>query len=244
MASAMDVDGGNGFASAAAGRGKRRFTGVTRGYKKPRVSTNVQRAVDKAVVTKLRKMTEIKYKDTSVTHAAGTAATITPLTDIASGDSNITRSGRKINLISLSGRCFAQVDNDNFFGDKCRVIIFRDNRQVGDTTPTVTQVLESAGVYAHLNKNNAGRFTILRDWFLKLSPCNKPENAVAATYATTDNIQIWKVFAKLKGHASYNGDASTDIEAGGLYLLQIADATTMGFETTIFCNLRLRWSDQ
>lgn len=242
MASAMDVD--NGFASASAGGKKRRFTGVTRGYKKPRVSANVQRAVDKAVVSKLRKMTEIKYKDTSALHAAGTTATITALTDIASGDSNITRSGRKVNLISLSGRCFAQVDNDNFFGDKIRCIIFRDNRQVGDTIPTTTQVLESAGVFSHLNKNNSGRFTIIRDWLMKLSPCNKPENAIAATYATTDNIQVWKVFAKLKGHASYNGDASTDIESGGLYLLQMGDAVTAGYESTVYCNLRLRWSDQ
>jgi len=206
-------------------------------------SKSTRPAMKRSIKRVVRSMVETKYKDTNVTHAAGTSATVTALTDIAAGDTNVARSGQKVFLKSLSWRMFAQTDNDNYFGDKYRIIIFRDTRQVGDTIPTSSQLLETAtDVYSHLNKNNGSRFKVLKDFFFQTSPA-AAGNATTTSYGQPGNIRVFKGFKRLKGTCYYNGSASTDIERGGLYILQLADRNTAMEMSTIVSNLRLRWTD-
>lgn len=199
------------------------------------------RAVKRQVVKALKSLSELKYTDTSMQHTSGSTATIAHLSGVAAGDTNIARSGRKIFLKSLQWRGGFLTDNDNFFGDLVRILIFKDLRQVGDTTPAATDVLESSSVYAFVNKNNAGRFMVLRDYLFNLAPAGS--NGAGGTYGQSANFIPVKGYRKLKSSCMYNGDAATDIEKGGIYCLVVCDHNTAGALTAGNLNFRLRWSD-
>jgi len=91
-----------------------------------------------------------------------------------------------------------------------RIILLWDTQQVGDTNPSVTDVLETASPYSPLATASAGRFKVLKSWF----------------FTTDDNKAQTKLithYADFRTHTRYNGTANTDIQKNGLYLLAIAD---------------------
>ena len=94
-----------------------------------------------------------------------------------------------------------------------RIILLWDTQQIGDTSPAVTDVLETASPYSPLATANAGRFKILKSWFFTTDD-NKTQ---------TKLIECYKDF---RVHTRYNGVANTDIQKNGLYLLAISDQAT------------------
>lgn len=94
-----------------------------------------------------------------------------------------------------------------------RLMYFIDRQQIGDTSPAVTDVLESASTTAPLNRLTVGRFQILLDKTINLQP-----NGV-------EGIQK-KFYIRLNHHIRYNGATASDIQKGGIYRLLISNHTS------------------
>ena len=94
-----------------------------------------------------------------------------------------------------------------------RVILLWDTQQTADTSPAVTDVLESASPYSPLATANVGRFKVIKNWFFTTDD----------TKAQTKLIECYKQF---RVHTRYNGTANTDIQKMGLYLLTLSDQAT------------------
>lgn len=135
------------------------------------------------------------------------------LAAISQGDSDSGRTGNSIFARNLSMNLNVKINASNLATQFIRIVLLQDNQQISDTTPSVTDVLDSAYPNAPLNQSTAGRFTIIRNWEFYLNATNQPG-------------RVLKKYFKLWHHIRYNGSASTDIQRGGLYLLYISDQAT------------------
>lgn len=132
------------------------------------------------------------------------------LSAISQGDTDSGRTGNSIFTRNLFMNLNIKANASNLSTQFVRIILFQDNQQISDTTPTVTDVLDSAYPNAPLNQSAAGRFTVMRNWEFYLNSGTHPG-------------KVLKKYFKLWHHIRYNGSASTDIQRGGLYLLYISD---------------------
>ena len=135
------------------------------------------------------------------------------LASISQGDSDSGRTGNSIFARNLSMNLNVKINASNLATQFIRIVLLQDNQQISDTTPTISDVLDSAYPNAPLNQSTAGRFTIIRNWEFYLNATNQPG-------------RVLKKYFKLWHHIRYNGSASTDIQRGGLYLLYISDQAT------------------
>ena len=111
---------------------------------------------------------EKKICDTTPNGGVSSSGTVVPITTVAQGDSQIARDGNSIKCTSLLMRgTFTQ--NPSATNSYMRVIYFIDNQQIADTTPGVTDVLQSASVTSPLNPSSLGRFSIIKDMQLSFS---------------------------------------------------------------------------
>lgn len=132
------------------------------------------------------------------------------LAAISQGDTDSGRTGNSIFARNLFMNLNVKVNSTNLSTQFLRIILLQDNQQVSDTTPSISDVLDSAYPNAPLNQSTAGRFTIIRNWEFYLNTATNPGKVI-------------KKYFKLWHHIRYNGSASTDIQRGGLYLLYISD---------------------
>lgn len=185
---------------------------------------------------------EGKYIDTAFLHNTGLTATVTHLTAVPAGDTASERSGRKITLRSLLLRMSAQIDTDNVFGDYVRVILFQDKQQVGDTTPAASDVLQTVNPISPLNGNSGNRFKVLKDYYFPLSG-----GAIGAGDAnvSANGIKTFKFFKKFNNPTmlQFNGDAGTDIQKNGLYMLCVCAFNTVDGYSTVSGSIRVRYID-
>lgn len=144
------------------------------------------------------------YNNTTVANTA----IFTQLNNIAQGDGQSARTGNSILMKRLHRTEFTILTGSA--NAVVREILFLDKQQIADTTPTVTDILESASPYALLNKLTKYRFQILEDNFYTLSTAARPTRTMRSS-------------KYLHKHAKYNGTASTDIEKNGLYKMIISD---------------------
>lgn len=160
---------------------------------------------------------EHKNIDVLVSTAALTTGVVIPIVPVAQGSGPTDRNGNSIKTQSLLLRYGITVNAANCH---CRVFLFRDNQQIGDTTPTLGDVLENSDVYSPLDAvTNIGRFSILYD---------KTHSLVLASDHAQTNIV--KVFKKVANHTKFNGTLSTDVQKNGMYLAFISDnASTPNF---------------
>lgn len=138
--------------------------------------------------------------------------TIIPLTDIAIGDTAVTRTGNSlfVRSIVMNMNCSQNASAlDNTF---IRMILFTDTQQVPDTTPTFSNILASNGPNALVNLDSAGRYKFLKTWEFALS--------------TQNPAKVIKYYKNLRHHVRYNGSAATDVQKGGLYLALVSSQTT------------------
>lgn len=125
---------------------------------------------------------------------------------------NDTSSGRTGNSI-LMRNCHMRLvftQNSAATASIYRVMLVLDTQQVGDTTPALTDILESASPLSPLSTANAGRFKILKNWFF-------------TTDDTKNQTKVIEYYKDFRFHTRYNGTANTDINKNGLYLVHMAD---------------------
>lgn len=137
---------------------------------------------------------------------------IVPITSIAQGDTSSGRTGNSIlvrNIMFRVATAMHSAATNTFY----RFMLIQDTQQVGDTSPAVTDVLESASYLSPLSTANAGRFKVLWSKTLKSS-------SAGSTSLLID--KYWKVYS----HVRYNGSASTDINKNGYYLLMLSSEAT------------------
>nr|UOF81906.1 capsid protein [Cressdnaviricota sp.]UOF82584.1 capsid protein [Cressdnaviricota sp.] len=152
-----------------------------------------------------------KYDKTSNILPDSTGATIA-LSDIAQGDGDNQRTGLSIFSNSLYFRLKGTI-HVSATATQIRILLVRDNQQIGDTSPSISDVLEGIGMETPLNNTTVGRFTILRDWVINLNS-QGTQNFFRQAY-----IPCYK-------HIRYNGTASTDVQKNGLYLLHMSNEVT------------------
>ena len=139
--------------------------------------------------------------------------TVISLTDLAQGNDAGQRTGNSVLVKGIATKMVCR-NSASSFNTTLRLMWFMDTQQVGDTSPSVTDVLDGASVVQPLNHNTVGRFKILKQIFITMSN-------------TGGNTQkVLNFFIKLNHHVRYNGTTVSDIQRGGLYLLAISDEDT------------------
>lgn len=171
---------------------------------------------------------EIKYDETdiSATNITSTGAVV-HLTPIAQGDTQDTRTGNTINVVSLAVRGAFVFASDAPVDGSCRILIVKDNQQIADTTPTAQDIIDDSFFTANPvvnlpNDLNFGRFSILyssklyvlRRMGLNTSVFGVPTQSHNFEYNWSGNIKV-----------SYNGNSAGDIQKNGLYFVILSDAS-------------------
>lgn len=138
--------------------------------------------------------------------------TIVPLTNIAIGDSNVTRTGNSlfVRSIVMNMNCSQNASAlDNTF---IRMILFIDTQQVSDTSPVSGDIFATTGPNALVNLDSAGRYKFLKTWEFALS--------------TQNPAKVIKYYKNIRHHVRYNGSAATDVQKGGIYLALVSSQST------------------
>lgn len=144
-----------------------------------------------------------------------TAGVVVPITLIAQGDGESARTGNSILAKSLLLRLTLVMDKTHDV-QTTRILVIRDTQQVGDTYPTLTELLQApTNVLSPLNDTTKGRFDVLMDRYYMESNTG------------TQGHHCEKFF-RFNSHVRWNGVANTDIQKNGLYLMLVSDAATGG----------------
>ncbi len=172
---------------------------------------------------------ERKFHDVSISAGISNTGTFTNLSNIATGDTNITRNGNSIKAVSLQARWTLTI-NAAATETVVRAIWFRDNEQDG-VDPTQVELLgASADIRSLLDLNSFGRFTILKDQIISLSENGK-------------TVFSGKFYLKMNNHVRYSSTAAADASnrKGALYLFLLSNEATN--QPTYICRPRLRFID-
>lgn len=155
---------------------------------------------------------EMFYNTISNTDNPTPLGTIVPLTNIAIGDSNVTRTGNSlfVRSIVMNMNCSQNASAlDNTF---IRMILFIDTQQVSDTSPVSGDIFATTGPNALVNLDSAGRYKFLKTWEFALS--------------TQNPAKVIKYYKNIRHHVRYNGSAATDVQKGGIYLALVSSQST------------------
>lgn len=170
---------------------------------------------------------EKKVQDRISTGGLTSTGNVTTLTDILQGTGQSERDGTSIKMTSLLCRGNI-VMNASATDTLVRHMWVIDNQQVGDSAPSVSDVLESVHPLSPLNKATFGRFTILRDELQSFSSVSNTQKVIHFSMP-------------LQHHVRYNGTTASDIQKGGLYYISVSDEATNGPQIDI--RMRLRYVD-
>lgn len=154
-----------------------------------------------------------RYKfDTDTSSSPSTSGTITHLTAIAQGDAENQRSGNGILcryiLINAVMQLHASATNTTY-----RILIVSDSQQVGDSSPAISDVLNSVGLTSALNRGTVGRFNVLYDVVQNINNVGTP-------------TRVHRIYLPTMCHVRFNGPLSTDIQKNGVYLILISNEAT------------------
>lgn len=149
------------------------------------------------------------------------------LTAIGQGDNTAQRTGNSILARKLNIRMLFRQDNNQ--EASVRIMLVRDKQQVGDTAPTVADVLANTTMTSFLLASTAGRFDILYNRVITLIP----------SQSTQRQLAINKV---MRSHVRYNGTATTDIQKNGLYLMIFSTRTSVEADGPVLENISTRLS--
>lgn len=155
------------------------------------------------------------------------SGTVLSLNSIAQGDGNGQRTGNSIFMRKINAH-FTVVNNTTAGIVFHRWILFIDTQQIGDTSPTATDLLETADVRSSLNPTTAGRFKILKNWEF-------------ATSQVKDDTRVIKYYKDMRHHVRFNGSGISDIQKGGIYMLFLSNQTTN--TPTVSYNIKTSYHD-
>ncbi len=182
-------------------------------------------------ISRLERSQEVNVGVKAISVSPDTGGVIVGISQLAQGDTNLTREGNKViaKRINLRLRFLKTVATT----DTMRVIIFADKEQHG-TIPTLANVLQSVDTTSHLNINNKVRFRIFKDMIVNFSSddAGGPDLVYRQIKVNLRNMPIFFI-----------GTAADDASAGknNLYLLAVAfEGTTF---TTIIGSLHLFFTD-
>jgi len=179
---------------------------------------------------------ELKFIDITAAPAViTTAGSLELLSQIANGNGQSERVGRRINLVDIHLR-FSLYPSDDFDSNYSRVLMFIDKQSNG-AAPAITDVLTTSTYYSLLNPININRFQVLYDSVRHSTFNNNATLSIAST--PTHFIETRK---SLKGRSiMFKGTGSTvsSIDSGAVYLLTISSSAAMTYQTTS----RLRYTD-
>jgi len=153
---------------------------------------------------------ELYKKDTTLSGGITDAGALLHVTDVAQGDGSGARTGNSLFIKSLNWKGQAYRSTAGNAAQAIKLAVVMDTQQIGDTTPSYTDVWSAANCYSHLNANTVGRFRILATKNIALS-------------VTGDLIKNFEFNIPMEHHVRYNGSASTDVQKGGLYIAYITD---------------------
>jgi hypothetical protein len=156
------------------------------------------------------------HKDfTYSAQAISNTGLVTHLTAITQNDTIEGRTGQSLLLRNITYRGRFEINSSVTSNTAITMIIFRDNQQVSDTSPVITDVLSSASPQSLNALNTLGRFKIIHRKTFLLTPAS---GGVPAR-------EFVKSFNLYK-HVRYNGTASTDIQKNGYYVAFISSEST------------------
>ena len=131
--------------------------------------------------------------------------TIVPLTNIAIGDSAVTRTGNSlfVRSIVMNMNCSQNPSAlDNTF---IRMVLFIDTQQISDTTPVSGDIFATTGPNALMNLDSAGRYKILKTWEFALS--------------TQNPAKVIRYYKNIRHHVRYNGPNAQDLQKRAAFIL-------------------------
>lgn len=182
--------------------------------------------------------TELKYFDSNLDDADLAGGSLTVLNDMATGDTQITRTGGQIKLTSLQFRYRISSNAARLSFTSVRIIVFWD-RQANGANPAVAGNPLVAGEHALLNNamstdlveapyqyENIDRFHVLYDKIIAMNPLTL--TGTAGTAVAPVEVVINK-YIKLNRTTKYDtvtaGIAS--INTNALYFLVLTDLATV-----------------
>lgn len=179
----------------------------------------------------LKSMVNVERKVLQTTNntSISTVPAVTHLSAIPQGDTQSQREGNSVKAIYLGIRSTITCNISATSGSFNRIVVVLDTQQVGDTSPSWSDVFTSPDARSFLNPNTLGRFKILYDKVHNLTLGGNYENKYV------------EINIPLQHHLRYNGTASSDIQKGGLYYMVVGDQGTN--TTTHNMNSRLRYVD-
>lgn len=134
---------------------------------------------------------------------------ITLLNGMAQNDTSSGRTGNSILMRNVFLR-LVLTQHPNAVSTVYRVMLVLDKQQVSDTSPTITNILETFSPLAPLATASVGRFKIMKNWFF-------------TTDDTKSQTRILELYKQFRFHTKYNGTTNTDIQKNGLYLVVLTD---------------------
>ncbi len=158
---------------------------------------------------------ELKTFDTATVTAPPAAGLITPLSQMAQGDTSITREGLQISPSHLLWKYDIQLHTTPR-NSIARVIIFCDKQMAG-TDPTVAQVLESADVQSWPEHDTRPRFKIYRDIVIPMDTSSKLTRFQKGIIKFGKGFKIW-----------YSGTTGAEASSAKnqLYVLTLSNEAT------------------
>jgi len=188
------------------------FGSALKKYSQVKLSKDVRRIKKKLVQFDPEKK-QVMYSSSGASFP--TLGSITLLSNVGAGDGVSQRDGHQIVPRYLILRMNLAHDS-TVNVSACRVMIFQDKQQVGDSTPGVSTLLYdntgNLGTISPLSELTKTRFKVLKDSTMLMDYYNRTKQIT------------WKI--KLSGYIEYNGNATTDIQKNGIYMLVISDQPT------------------
>lgn len=155
---------------------------------------------------------EMLHNQSTGNTTTSSTGTVTLLNGMAQNDTASGRTGNSILMRNVFLRLGFQ-QHPSASSTTYRVMLVLDKQQVGDSNPTIADILETVNVYSPLATANVGRFKVMKNWFFNT-------NDVAGTFK---KLELYKDF---RFHTRYNGTSGSDIQKNGLYLITLSDQAT------------------
>jgi len=180
-------------------------------------------------VNTMRRAAEVKVHDLESTIVPALGGVVVHLSDIAQGDTLLTRDGNQVKAIFLEVSYLSRIDPipvDSFL----RMVIVRDNLQVESTSPIIIDVFQTASPLAFKQRALPKRFTKLWSESITLTQ-------------TGSNHSVYGFFrTKLNFNIRWTGVLGSTISRNGLYLMAITTNAATEEPLTIV-NIRLHFTD-